>query len=93
VLEASSGTEGLEVLEREAVDAVVTDVNMSNMDGFAFTEAIRRIPRLRMMPIIVLSGAYTEEEQARGRAVGATACLNKGAADRQALLEMLAKAL
>ena len=93
VLEASSGTEALEVLEREAVDAVITDVNMPGMDGFALTEAIRRSPRLRTLPVIILSGACTEDEQARSRAVGATACLNKGATDQQGLLDIVGKVL
>jgi CheY-like chemotaxis protein len=93
VLEASGGREALDVLEREAVDAVVTDVNMPGMGGFALTEAIRRSPRLRALPVIILSGAYTEDEQARSRVVGATACLNKGTTDQQGLLDILAQAL
>ncbi len=93
VLEASSGTAALAMLERETVDAVVTDVNMPGMDGFALTEAIRRSPRLQTLPVIILSGAYTEDEQARSRAVGATACLNKGTADERSLLEILGKVL
>ncbi|MBI3785477.1 MAG: PAS domain S-box protein, partial [Deltaproteobacteria bacterium] len=93
VLEASGSTEALRLLEREAVDAVVTDLNMPGMDGFALTEAIRRSPQLRTLPVIILSGSCTEEEHARCRAVGASACLNKGATDQQDLLDILAKVL
>jgi two-component system cell cycle sensor histidine kinase/response regulator CckA len=93
VLDAGSGIDALDVLEREAVDAVVTDVNMPAMDGFALTEAIRRSPRLRALPVIIFSGAYTEEEQARSRAVGATVYLSKGATDQHDLLDILGKVL
>jgi PAS domain S-box-containing protein len=93
VLEAADGTEALGVLEREAVDAVITDVNMPGMDGFALTETIRRTPRLRTLPVIILSGAGSEEEQERSRAVGATACLSKGTTDQQGLLDILSNLL
>jgi len=93
VLEAAGGAEALELLEREAVDAVITDVNMPGMDGFTLTEAIRCSARLWTLPVIILSGACTEDEQARSRAVGATACLNKGVTDQQGLLEILGKVL
>ncbi|HXQ24211.1 MAG TPA: response regulator, partial [Candidatus Acidoferrales bacterium] len=93
VLEATGGAEALELLEREAVDAVITDVNMPGMDGFTLTEAIRCSARLWTLPVIILSGACTEDEQARSRAVGATACLNKGVTDQQGLLEILGKVL
>jgi CheY-like chemotaxis protein len=93
VLEARSGKEALAVLEKESVDAVITDVNMPSMDGFALTEAIRRTPRLQVLPVIILSGAYTEDEQAHSRAAGATACLDKGTTDQQGLLDILGKVL
>ncbi|MFN8644288.1 MAG: response regulator [Candidatus Binatia bacterium] len=90
---ASGGAEALAVLEREAVDAVVTDVNMPSMDGFALTAAIRRSPPWQRLPVIILSGLYTEDEEARARAVGATACVSKGATDRQALLDILVEVI
>ena len=93
VLEAAGGKEALAVLECDAVDAVITDVNMPLMDGFALTEAIRHSPCLQALPVIILSGAHTEDEQARSRAVGATACLNKGTTDQQGLLDVLAEIL
>jgi CheY-like chemotaxis protein len=49
--------------------------------------------RLRALPVIIFSDAYTEEEQTRSRAVGATAYLNKGTTDQQGLLDILAMVL
>lgn len=46
VLTASSGAEGLGVLEREAVDLIVADMRMPGMDGVTFLEqAARRWPK------------------------------------------------
>jgi len=90
VVEAASGEEALAVLEKETVDAVLTDVNMPGLDGFGLTEAIRCSPRWRHLPVVILTGACTPEEQQRSRSAGATACLDKGATDQQRLLAILA---
>jgi PAS domain S-box-containing protein len=91
VLQACDGLEALEILERETVDAVLTDVNMPLMNGFALTEAIRRSPRLRALPVIILSGASSDDDHARSRAAGATVCLDKGTATPQEILRWLAE--
>ena len=45
VLVAGGGAEGLEILEREPVDLIISDMRMPGMDGAAFlTEARRRHP-------------------------------------------------
>jgi response regulator RpfG family c-di-GMP phosphodiesterase len=41
VLSAGSGQEGLEVLEREAVDLVISDMRMPNMNGAQFLARVR----------------------------------------------------
>lgn len=54
VMVASSGREGLELLERNSVDALLLDYRMPEMDGEAVAvEARRRRPGL---PIVMLSG-------------------------------------
>lgn len=55
ILEASHGLEALEVLEKEAVDLVFTDLVMPEMDGFELCEEIRRRPKLRHLPVVVIS--------------------------------------
>jgi len=42
VLTANSGAEGLDILEREAVDLVISDMRMPEMDGARFLEQVRR---------------------------------------------------
>ena len=42
VVQAVDGVEGLEVLERETPDIIVTDINMPRMNGFGFIESVRR---------------------------------------------------
>jgi response regulator RpfG family c-di-GMP phosphodiesterase len=39
---AESGEEGLEILERESIDLVISDMRMPEMDGAAFLERVRQ---------------------------------------------------
>lgn len=54
-LEAACGTEALELLQRQTVDLVFTDLVMPEMDGFELCEEIRRRPDIQQLPIIVTS--------------------------------------
>ena len=42
ILTAESGAEGLEIMEREAVDLVVSDMRMPEMNGVQFLEKVRK---------------------------------------------------
>ena len=48
---------------------VVLDVRMPGMDGWALWDRMRGDPRLRHIPVIILSGYPEEESSARARAV------------------------
>ncbi|HWB55220.1 MAG TPA: response regulator [Tepidisphaeraceae bacterium] len=55
ILEARDGAEGLEIMERSNVDLVLADLNMPKMDGMEMIRWMRRIPKLKTLPIIVIS--------------------------------------
>ena len=57
VVKASNGQKGLEVLERERPSLIITDFMMPIMDGMEFAEAVRALPALNHLPIILISGA------------------------------------
>lgn len=54
VLEAGNGVEALELLDRENVDLIISDMNMPEMDGLAVIEAIRSERDLDI-PILLLT--------------------------------------
>jgi two-component system chemotaxis sensor kinase CheA len=54
----------------DEVRAVVTDIEMPDMDGFALAAALRENPATAAMPIIALSAMISAEAIERGRAVG-----------------------
>lgn len=58
VFTASDGTEALEEIRvREAVDIVITDINMPNMDGLELTEELRKAGYLGKIIVISPEGA------------------------------------
>jgi two-component system chemotaxis sensor kinase CheA len=66
-----SAAEALEALASgRRFDVVVTDIEMPEMDGFAFAEAIRRLPGAADMPIIGITAMVSADAITRGRAAG-----------------------
>jgi two-component system chemotaxis response regulator CheY len=77
VVQAVDGKDGLDVLEREDPQLVITDINMPKMDGFGFIEGARRIERFRVVPILVLTTESDAEKKQRARSAGATGWIVK----------------
>lgn len=77
VVQAVDGKDGLEVLERESPDLVITDINMPKLDGFGFIEGARQSERFRVMPILVLTTESDPEKKQRARNAGATGWIVK----------------
>jgi len=77
VVQAEDGIHGLEALERRQPDVIVTDINMPRMDGFEFIEEVRGDPRLRGVPILVLTTESDTEKRQRARNAGATGWIVK----------------
>jgi two-component system, chemotaxis family, sensor kinase CheA len=93
VLACVDGQEAWERLQAEGADAVVSDVEMPRMDGFALTEAVRGSPRFGRLPVVLVTARSKPEDQARGLQVGASAYLVKSAFDQTHLLETLRQLL
>jgi two-component system chemotaxis sensor kinase CheA len=88
VTACGSAAEALGLLQRgTAFDAVVTDTDMPEMDGYHFAEAVHEQPRCGDLPILALAAHPTAPVLAAARASGI--CAVAGKFDRRALLEAL----
>ncbi|HWP26605.1 MAG TPA: response regulator [Xanthobacteraceae bacterium] len=77
VVQAVDGQDGLDVLGKEKVDVIITDINMPRMDGYEVIRRLRGNPDFKKTPILVLT---TENELAKknlAREVGATGWMVK----------------
>jgi PAS domain S-box-containing protein len=59
VLEGEDGLEALHTLEREKIDAVISDIMMPRMDGYRLCYEIRKNPKLNPIPFIAYSATFT----------------------------------
>lgn len=76
VRSARDGVEALEVIDRDGAPAVIVlDLRMPRMNGWDFAERLRRRPRWRDIPLVVVAAHYRIAEEAA--AVGARAWLHK----------------
>jgi two-component system, chemotaxis family, sensor kinase CheA len=88
VTACSSAQEALALLDDGATfDVAVTDVEMPDMDGFAFAEALRTGARTAAMPVIALASVVSAEAVERGRQAGFHDFVAKF--DRQGLIAAL----
>jgi len=77
VLQAVDGQEGVDLLEKETVDVVITDINMPRMDGYEVIRQLRARPEHQSTPILVLTTESEVEKKNIAREVGATGWLVK----------------
>jgi two-component system chemotaxis sensor kinase CheA len=72
-------------------DVIVSDIEMPEMDGYAFAETVRSSPRWQEKPLVALSSLADPEHIERGRQAGFLEHVAKS--DRRALLAILAQTM
>jgi two-component system chemotaxis sensor kinase CheA len=88
VTSAASAHEALAMItDGRRFDVAITDIEMPEMDGFAFAESLRLDPRTSELPVIGLSSVVSAEALERGRQVGLHDYVAKF--DRQGLIAAL----
>ena len=77
VTEAEDGLVALDKARGAHFNAVVTDVNMPNMDGISLIRELRGLPDYRFTPLLMLTTESAADKKAEGKAAGATGWLVK----------------
>ncbi len=78
---AHDAAEGLASARKQRPDAVISDVLMPEMDGFAFCRALLGEPELRRVPVILLTGLTSPDDILRGLECGASGFISKPCED------------
>ncbi len=73
-IEAQNGREALDLLEDDIPGAVLLDLRMPVMSGWGLLDALKKMPRARNLPIIIISGYGFEWE---AELVGAAGYISK----------------
>ena len=90
---AGDGAQALALVQAGGCDAVVSDVQMPVLDGFALCERLRADARFRDLPVVLVTALGSRDDRERGVAVGADAYIVKGEFDQETLLATLRRLL
>ena len=86
---AENGLEGLQKVQEQNFDIVLSDVEMPTMNGFEMTATIRQNSKYAQLPIVLITTLASPEDKRRGKEVGANAYLTKGDFEQQVLFQTL----
>lgn len=78
ILSALSANEGMEILMKNSVDLILSDIQMPDIDGFQFAEYLKSVDATKNIPIIFITGIYDKDDyQKRGFDLGAVEYISK----------------
>ncbi len=89
VVTAVDGLDAFNKLKTRDFDAVISDVQMPNLDGLGLTIKIRQQKQYSELPIILVTSLASDEDRKRGADAGANAYIPKGTFNQDVLVETL----
>lgn len=87
---AADGEQAIAAVKRARPDAILMDVNMPVMDGFAATRALRGDAATKDIPVVLVTAKDQKADKAWGQMLGAKAHLCKPYTDEQLLQQVRA---
>jgi len=84
---AVDGMDGWNAVRTGQYDLVVTDVDMSRMDGIELARLIKQDAQLKSLPVMIVSYKDRESDRLRGLEAGADYYLTKGSFHDETLLQ------
>ncbi len=77
IYEAADGLEALDVLEKESVDIVLSDINMPNMDGISFLREKSTRDAMKDIPVLMISTETGDDIIGEAKSLGAVGAIKK----------------
>jgi two-component system chemotaxis sensor kinase CheA len=91
VTTAVDGLDGWNKLKNAEFNAVVSDIQMPNLDGLGLTAKIREHKEYSELPIILVTSLAKDDDKRRGADAGANAYITKSSFNQQILLETVGR--
>ncbi|TSC67911.1 MAG: response regulator containing a CheY-like receiver domain and a GGDEF domain [Parcubacteria group bacterium Gr01-1014_72] len=95
---ASEGEEALKTIEKEKPDIILLDILLSGIDGFEVLKRLKENPKMKSIPVIILSNLGQKSDIEKGQVLGAerflvkaTVTLDEIVGDISAVLDRTAK--
>lgn len=93
IVNANDGSEAIDRLGREAVDMVVTDLEMPKVDGLELTRRLKSHPTLHTLPVVIVTTRGSDADRRKGMEAGADGYVTKGDLVRQDLVDVVSRLL
>ncbi|HEY8520510.1 MAG TPA: Hpt domain-containing protein [Gammaproteobacteria bacterium] len=77
VLTARDGLDAITVLQEHEVDIILLDIEMPRMDGYQFATHVRNDPKIKDLPIIMITSRSGEKHRAKAIEIGVNDYLSK----------------
>jgi two-component system sensor histidine kinase and response regulator WspE len=87
---AVDGVDGWNAIRQGDYHLVISDVDMPRMDGIALVRSIKQDPRLKSIPVVIVSYKDREEDRMRGLDAGADGYLTKSSFHDRTFLDAVA---
>ena len=71
IVEAATGFEALKTLPHHKFDAIVTDINMPDINGLELVSFLKNHPVYKAIPIMIISTESADADRERAAALGA----------------------
>lgn len=88
--QAYTGEEALKYLAKQPADLIVLDIMLPGMDGFEVCRTIKQDPRLKHIPVIILTAKGEEVDRVVGLELGADDYVVKPFSPRELILRIKA---
>ncbi|MBM5811820.1 MAG: response regulator [Gammaproteobacteria bacterium] len=85
VATARDGLDAIAALQDQVPDVILLDIEMPRMDGYEVASHVRNDPRLRDIPIVMITSRVGEKHRARAIELGVNAYLGKPYQESQLL--------
>lgn len=74
---ATNGKDAIEIVKNTAIDLILLDINMPNMDGFEVTKILKSSEGTKDIPIIFLTASTDEDSIAKAYEIGGADYITK----------------
>ena len=86
---AKDGIDAMQVLLETTPDAILTDIEMPRMDGFALARNIRGDARTANTPLIMISSRTADKHRSMAKEIGVDAFFGKPVQDEDLINMMM----
>lgn len=86
---ASEGEEALKIISQEVPDVVMLDIILSGMDGFEILRRIKSDPKIKHIPVILLSNLGQATDIEKGKSLGAARFLIKATVTPNEIIDQI----